>query len=276
MIKYLSKVACCLSVSFLVFSGISYAQQAAPKTIISGTLKVAVYNDFAPFAEKGAGLDVDIAAALAKKMALQLSVLPFNAGDDVGDDLRNMVWKGHYLGYGPADVMMHVPVDASLANRNDKVTIFAPYLRESVRVVRDVQKLPNYSNVDSLAGQKIAVDGTSLGAMLILGYKNGQFREDVKLFGSATEALGKLKNGEVSAVIANQAEIDAVLQQDPKFALNELRLPLLPQNGWVVGMAVKNDNPALVEALTNALKAITDSGELAQIFANYHVQWVKP
>ena len=138
MIKYLSKVACCLSVSFLVFSGISYAQQAAPKTIISGTLKVAVYNDFAPFAEKGAGLDVDIAAALAKKMALQLSVLPFNAGDDVGDDLRNMVWKGHYLGYGPADVMMHVPVDASLANRNDKVTIFAPYLRESVRVVRDV------------------------------------------------------------------------------------------------------------------------------------------
>ena len=137
MIKYLSKVACCLSVSFLVFSGISYAQQAAPKTIISGTLKVAVYNDFAPFAEKGAGLDVDIAAALAKKMALQLSVLPFNAGDDVGDDLRNMVWKGHYLGYGPADVMMHVPVDASLANRNDKVTIFAPYLRESVRVVRD-------------------------------------------------------------------------------------------------------------------------------------------
>lgn len=276
MIKYLSKVACCLSVSFLVFSGISYAQQAAPKTIISGTLKVAVYNDFAPFAEKGAGLDVDIAAALAKKMALQLSVLPFNAGDDVGDDLRNMVWKGHYLGYGPADVMMHVPVDASLANRNDKVTIFAPYLRESVRVVRDVQKLPNYSNVDSLAGQKIAVDGTSLGAMLILGYKNGQFREDVKLFGSATEALGKLKNGEVSAVIANQAEIDAVLQQDPKFALNELRLPLLPQNGWVVGMAVKNDNPALVEALTNALKAITDSGELAQIFAKYHVQWVKP
>ena len=276
MIKYLSKVACCLSVSFLVFSGISYAQQAAPKTIISGTLKVAVYNDFAPFAEKGAGLDVDIAAALAKKMALQLSVLPFNAGDDVGDDLRNMVWKGHYLGYGPADVMMHVPVDASLANRNDKVTIFAPYLRESVRVVRDVQKLPNYSNVDSLAGQKIAVDGTSLGAMLILGYKNGQFREDVKLFGSATEALGKLKNGEVSAVIANQAEIDAVLQQDPKFALSELRLPLLPQNGWVVGMAVKNDNPALVEALTNALKAITDSGELAQIFAKYHVQWVKP
>ena len=41
--------------------------------------------------------------------------------ENMNDDLRNMVWKGHYLGYGPADVMLHVPVDNRLMAENDKV-----------------------------------------------------------------------------------------------------------------------------------------------------------
>ena len=44
----------------------------------------------------------------------------------MNDDLRNMVWKGHYLGAQPSDVMMHVPVDEHLARANDKVRIFGP------------------------------------------------------------------------------------------------------------------------------------------------------
>src|SRR5438445_4161847 len=85
----------------------------------SGVLKVAVYNDFAPFSTSDGGIDIDLAAALANKLGLQLSLLPFPAGDEVGDDLRNMVWKGHYLGYGPADVVLHVPVAQRLMTQND-------------------------------------------------------------------------------------------------------------------------------------------------------------
>ena len=50
------------------------------------------------------------------KMALVLLVvvghawtlLPFNADENMNDDLRNLVWRGHYLGFGPADVQVTV------------------------------------------------------------------------------------------------------------------------------------------------------------------------
>src|ERR1019366_6323944 len=100
----------------------------------NGILKVAVYNDLAPFSANGAGIDIDLARALAEKLGMKLSLLPFTAGDDLNADLRNMVWKGHYLGYGPADVMLHVPVDRRLSAANDKVQIFAPYYNETVRL----------------------------------------------------------------------------------------------------------------------------------------------
>ena len=84
----------------------------------SGTLKVAVYKDNAPFSAGPAsaltGLDVSLAEALARQLGLKLSLLPFDAGENMNDDLRNMVWRGHYLGYGPADVMLQVPVDRYL------------------------------------------------------------------------------------------------------------------------------------------------------------------
>ena len=94
-----------------------------------GTLVVGVYNDMPPFNVNGQGIDVALAGALAQAMGLKLSLLPFAAGEDMGDDLRNMVWKGHYLGFGPADVLMHVPVERPLMAANPQVNILAPYYR---------------------------------------------------------------------------------------------------------------------------------------------------
>ena len=57
----------------------------------AGILKVAVYKDFAPFSGKDSGIDIDFANALAQKLGLKLSLLPFDAGENLNDDLRNMV-----------------------------------------------------------------------------------------------------------------------------------------------------------------------------------------
>lgn len=96
----------------------------------SGLLKVAVYKDNAPFSDGPAadmqGLDIALAGALARQMQLKLALLPFDAGERMNDDLRNMVWRGHYLGYGPADIMLHVPVDKYLMQENRQALIFAP------------------------------------------------------------------------------------------------------------------------------------------------------
>jgi ABC-type amino acid transport substrate-binding protein len=80
-----------------------------------GRLRIAVYNDFLPFSKAGKGIDVELARAIAGKLGLAAEVVGFNADEDMNDDLRNMVWKGHYLGTQPADLMMHVPVDTHLA-----------------------------------------------------------------------------------------------------------------------------------------------------------------
>ncbi|TQK00138.1 amino acid ABC transporter substrate-binding protein (PAAT family) [Herbaspirillum sp. SJZ107] len=240
------------------------------------TLKVAVYNELAPFSDKGQGIDADLAAALAKKLGLTLSLLPFNAGDDLNDDLRNMVWKGHYLGYGPADVMLHVPVDRMLMNANPQVTIFAPYHVESVRLVRSARSIPSFDGVEALAGKRIGVEKVSISGMVMLGEGNGRFRDQVHIYPTAIEALQQLRAGQLDAVLATRSEIESVMRGDPAFPMQDVPFERLPRAGWAVGMAVKKDNVDLARRLQAALNEMAADGELKAVFAKYGVQIVKP
>ena len=242
----------------------------------SGSLKVAVYTEFAPFSSNGAGIDIDLAQALAKKLRLRLNLLPFPAGENLGDDLRNMVWKGHYLGYGPADVMLHVPVDSNLMAQNRQVAIFAPYHVESVRLVRSAQRVPVYANLDSLMGKTIGVEKVSIAGMVMLGEGDGKFRDGVKIYPSAIDALEKLKAGELDAVLATRSEIESVLQGDAAFPVHEALFQRLPRSGWAVGMAVRKDDIEMAKLLQAAMNEMAASGELKAIFARHGVQVVRP
>lgn len=242
----------------------------------SGHLKVAVYNDFLPFSDKGAGIDVDLAGALSARLGLKLTLLPFPAGENMDDDLRNMVWKGHYLGYGPADVMLHVPVDNRLMAENDKVQIFAPYHVETVRLVRSAKSVPAFDGLDSLAGKKIGVEKVSIAAMVMLGEGNGKFRDGVRIFPTATEAAQALKAGELDAVLANRSEIEAVMRGDPAFPLHEVSFQRLPRSGWAIGMAVRKDDVEIARKLQAAINDMAANGELKAIFARHGVQIVRP
>jgi len=242
----------------------------------SGTLKVAVYEQFAPFSDRNQGIDVDLAAALSAKLGLKLSLLPFPAGENLGDDLRNMVWKGHYLGYGPADVLLHVPVEPQLMNENSKVSIFAPYHVETVRLVRSASTMPVFDGMDTLAGKNIGVEKVSIAAMVLLGEGNGRFRDKVRIFDSAAEALAALKAGELDAVLANRSEIDAAFRDDPAFPLNEVAFQRLPRAGWAVGMAVRKDDQDVARLLQQAINELRASGELQAIFARHGVHEQMP
>jgi ABC-type amino acid transport substrate-binding protein len=242
----------------------------------SGSLKVAVYKDMAPFSSADGGIDVDIAEALAKKLGLKLALLPFSAGEDLGDDLRNMVWKGHYLGYGPADMMMHVPVDRRLMAQQDKVEIFAPYYRETVRLARNKDMVPRYEGLDSMQGRDIGVEKVSLAAILLLGEGDGRYRDHVRIYPTAAEALQDLKAGKLAGVLAHRSEIESAVGADSRFDLQQPQFQRLPPQGWVVGMAVKKDARDLAEALQQAAAELTASGEMARIFAKHGVQPVAP
>lgn len=242
----------------------------------SGTLKVAVYNEFAPFSDDGAGIDVDLAAALAARLGLKLSLLPFPAGENLNDDLRNMVWKGHYLGYGPADVMLHVPVDNRLMAENPQVKIFAPYHVETVRMVRNVATVPTLDTLDALAGKKIGVEKVSIAAMVMLGEGDGRFRDNVRIYPTATEAVRALKQGELDAVLANRSEIEGVMRGDPAFPLQDIAFQRLPRAGWAVGLAVRKDDGEMALKLQAAINDMAANGELKAIFARHGVQVVQP
>jgi ABC-type amino acid transport substrate-binding protein len=242
----------------------------------TGALKVAVYNEFAPFSDRGAANDIDLAAALAKKLGLRLALLPFPAGEALDDDLRNMVWKGHYLGYGPADLMLHVPVDARLMAQNGQVNIFAPYHVETVRLVRSAARVPDFAGLDSLAGKRIGVEKVSIAAMVMLGEGGGRLREDVKIHDSAIAALERLKAGELDAAVATRSEIESVFRGDPAFPVHEVAFERLPRAGWAVGMAVRKDDTEMARLLQSAMNELRASGELAAIFARHGVHVVQP
>lgn len=264
-----------LAAGLLLSTGVAFADDT-PVLRTAGTLKVAVYNDLAPFSNHGQGIDADLGAALAGKLGLKLALLPFDAGDELGDDLRNMVWKGHYLGYGPADVMLHVPVDRMLMNANPQVEIFAPYYVETVRLVRSAQAIPQFDGVEALAGKRIGVEKVSISGMVMLGEGGGRFREQVHIYPTAIEALEQLKAGSLDAVLATRAQIESVMKGDPAFPLQEVPFDRLPRGGWAVGMAVKKDNVALARQLQAALNDLAASGELKTLFAKYGVQAVRP
>jgi ABC-type amino acid transport substrate-binding protein len=258
----------------------AWAQSSATPTLDrlrqKGTLTVAVYQDLPPFHVAGKGIEVGLAEALARALGLKLSLLPFQAGEDMGDDLRNMVWKGHYLGFGPADVMLHVPVDKSLMDNTPQAKIFAPYYRERVVVARDLKALPALDSLDPLLGKPVAVQGQSLAGWLMIGAEGGRYRETLRTkFKDGVEAAQALQRGEVVATAGLLSELESTLGGDDRFAIDPLPLPRM-RDGWAVGMAVKNSATDLALALQEAINQLGDNGELGKLFAAGKLRWKKP
>ncbi|UCV27414.1 substrate-binding periplasmic protein [Ferribacterium limneticum] len=243
-----------------------------------GRLRVAVYNDFPPYAMAGGkGIDADIARAIAGKLGLTAEIVGYNADEDMNDDLRNMVWKGHYLGAQPSDVMMHVPVDEHLARANDKVRIFGSYHLETLALARNPERVPH-----ALAGsaavaleiftrEKIGVETASLADSFLLGVLNGRLRENVVHFKTVAEAAKGMAEGKVAAVLAPRAELEAALKGQDKAVLDSPKFPELKVDHWPLGMAVKVEEQALAEAIGSALADLKKDGTIAAIFKRHGI-----
>jgi ABC-type amino acid transport substrate-binding protein len=238
-----------------------------------GRLRVAVYNDFPPYSMAGGkGIDADVARAIAGKLGLTAEVVGYNADEDMNDDLRNMVWKGHYLGTQPSDVMMHVPVDEYLARSNDKVRIFGAYHVETLALARNPERVPK-----ALAGsaavaleiftrEKIGVETASLADSFLLGVLNGRLRDNVVHFKTGADAAKAMAEGKVAAVLAPRAELEAATRGQGNLVLESPKFAELKIDSWPLGMAVKVEDQALAEAIGGALAALKNDGTIADIF----------
>ena len=249
----------------------------------AGVLTVAVYRDFAPFSQNGTsddrGVDIALARALASHLGLTLRLLPFDAGENMGDDLRNMVWRGDVLHYGPADVMLHVPVDRRFAAANEQTTVFAPYYRESLVLVHDTRVLTAASSGTDLRGEILAAEQGTAAASALLGAQGGALRERVKITPNPQAAMQLLLTGAAGGALVTRAQAEWALRSvsdRARYRLSTLNLNGLPPGGWAVGMAVKADNSELAEQLSAALEVLVHSGELRAIFAAAGLTLVNP
>ena len=241
-----------------------------------GRLSFAVYNEFPPYSNNEKGLDVDLAKALAAKLGLKAEIIGFKAGEEMADDLRNMVWKGHYLRGDPANVMMRVPVDPILAKGNEKVRIFAPYHYEVIGMARVASRIPVPAGSAAVAlevftREKIGVEGESLADSFLLSVLRGRLKENVVHFRSITEAAQALREDKIAAIMAPRGELEGALAGDTRYVIDEAKLGELNPKGWPVGMAVKAESADLAAALSGALAELQKDGTVAAIFKKYGV-----
>lgn len=240
-------------------------------------LTVALYEDMPPFHVKGAGLDVELAKAIAQRLGLGVRLLAFPADDNMADDLRNMVWKGHYLGHGPADLLLHVPVDRPLMVANPQVSIFGPYYRERVMIARDLQQVPAMDDLGVFKGRAVAVPGQTLAGWLLLGADGGAYREQLRThFADGVAAAQALLRGECVAAAGLASELETALRGDPRYALDRLPVPQAPRDGWAVGCAVKQEATDLAEAVQAAITALTEEDRLSAMYREAAVVWRRP
>ncbi|SOY62510.1 substrate-binding periplasmic protein [Cupriavidus taiwanensis] len=264
--------------------GMSPAHADLARIRQAGTLKVAVYKGLPPFSSLAgsqyAGIDVALAQALGKALGLSVALMPFDADEDMSDDLRAMVWRGHYLGYGPADVMLHVPVDRAFMRANDKALIVAPYYRETFVLAQDRERVRDVRGLEDLAGQPTGAAAGSAGANALLSAGGGALRDQVRIYAEAGAALNALFAGEIAAALVTRAQYESALKAGGRaagrYAATDISAPLLPPRGWAVGMAVKAGERELAEALESALDKIRGNGELARIFGGYGVSMQAP
>ena len=135
---------CSLTLTALLLANPLYAG-TLEEVKAKGVLSVSLYKEFPPYSfvteGKQQGVDVAIAEALAKKLGVKSEIRLVGADENVEDDLRNNVWKGHYLGGGVTDVMLHMPYDNAFSEKVDKVKFVAPYQLEQVTFAFDTNKV---------------------------------------------------------------------------------------------------------------------------------------
>jgi len=250
----------------------------------SGLLKIAVYKDFEPWSWRDqtghvVGIDVELGKLLAEQIGVRAEVTEFLAGDDLGDDLRNMVWRGTLIGQAPCDVMMHVPVDRKLALDNDRVVILGAYYREGFGMVCDRDTTDCEVPPPQLKGKRLIAEVASIPDLYLSGSFGGVLRGDVRHVATGAEAVAAVARGDADAAVATRAQIEhgiSISTGDKRALARKGPVPAIANPGWNVGLAVKDDSRDLADKLEEVMADMMAKGRVAEICARFGVQHRDP
>ena len=242
----------------------------------SGYLRVFVYENHQPYSFKKngklTGINVDIGRRLAEELGVRVRFFVRDADENVDDDLRNNVWKGHYLGGGVADVMMHVPYDKELKLRNNLVVLFGRYFTERMALLVDMAKFDSWPTLAVFVYRPIGVEVDTLADFYLSSptVAGGRIREKVVRYRDFKAAAEGFVKGEVDGLLGPRVQLESVgASHQGKPDVSQPPLPGLSKTEWDLGLAVKHDSRDLAYALGDVIAKLRKTGELAKIFQQY-------
>lgn len=255
--------------------------RAAPLATVKelGVLRVGLYADNRPWSwdEGGVprGIDVDLAGAIAEGLGVRTEIALVPAGEEVSDDLRNIVWRGGLLGFRRCDLMLHVPFDMQFAAQEDQVVFVAPYYREDFTALCSSQTRDCDMPPQRFVGSKVGAELDSIPDFYLVGGFGGILRGDVEHYPSGYAAAEAVHDGAVEMSVATRAQIEASMADRPGTGakLRKSPLPMIPSAGWDIGMAVREDSRSLGFAVEEIVGAMTADGRMAALFARHGVTW---
>ncbi|WP_370279988.1 substrate-binding periplasmic protein [Pontibacterium sp.] len=292
------KIVAALLLTCLAFAGQVHARYY-DDVISSGYIAIGLYKNFPPYSFKQngqpAGVDVEIGKRIAAKLGVEFRPHWITPDENLEDDLRNNVWKGHYLDKDEeqplamkklADVMMRVPYDREFAFRrestgemaHEQVVMFGPYQRESWRIAFDGRKLDEVSTVAVFQYHPIGVEIDSLPAFYLTAAFGGRMRDNARHFMNVGEAFEAMQNGKVDAVMGMRAEIDWQLfkAKNPNYRIGENGFPMMGKQKWDLGMAIKSTYRQLGYAVEEVVDRMIRNGEMAKVYEQYGLTYELP
>ena len=236
----------------------SAAADAGLGLVTDGKLTVGTSPDFPPFEnlenDQYVGLDIDLAQALADKLGLELEMktLQFDA-------IVPAVAAGGQVDLGISGITIdperEEQVDFSNSYYIDDLAVVA--MKADADITADT-----YADALNQAGVTIAVQSGTTGE----SYAQENFpNATTQPYGNATDAFAAMQAGQANAVITNKA-VGAKMVSE---SYTDAQVIKEIATGEEYGVAVSKDNSALLDAVNDALAAITDDGTLDSIVNKY-------
>lgn len=246
-------------------------------------IRIFVYENFPPYSymdenKKMVGVDVEIAKRLAEMLGVRLDLFVRGADETVDDDLRNNVWKGHYIDSRIADVMMHVPVDDELRRRNQLTVITGRYYTERMALLSDPEKVGRSETLAPFLGAKIGVELDTLADFYLSSPTTlgGRLRANAVRYKDFANAMKGLRAGEVEGLMGPRGQLEASVKGLKKeYLISSPPFPGMSKPQWDIGVAINHDSRDLAYEIGDKLLELRKSGELKKIFNKYGLSYYK-
>lgn len=222
----------------------------ALKTITEGKLIMSTNAEFPPYEmtdDNGEyiGIDVEIAKAIAEKLELELEIL------DVNFDAALLAVQE-----GKSDIVM-----AGVTVNDDRKLVMN--FSDTYATGKQVVIIKDGSDVtlDNLGEKMIGTQRATTGNI----YATDDYGEDhVTAYDNGATAVQALMNGQVDCVIIDNAPAQEYVKANAGLKILETEYVI---EDYAIGIG--KTNTALVNAINDALKALTDDGTVQNILDKY-------